>query len=470
MRVYFLWLAIVILFGTGFRHWFYPFCGLVILSAFMQRHDMPTNIMGITGANPWNILLAIVFFHWFLQRVAEGRRWDLGGWPLFILAAYMFMIFVGFVRAVVDIESFAPNSMSTGNVRRVNYTVLGLFVDELVNPVRYLLPAFLLYDGCRTRTQVKYAIAAIVAMGFSYAVFVVKYIPLGTLLGTDYVLKSRNRIDREIGLHANDMAYVLVFVFWATVACWPLIKKWSYRVTALGVLTVLALGTALCQSRAGFLTFIAIGGVLAALRKPILVPVFIIGIMIIPIAMPGIADRMGMGFGQNDGTGESGADWDEITAGRLTNLWPVAIEYIAKSPVLGYGRYAMLRDRHLFHDILEAEGSVPTHPHNAYLEVLLDYGGIGLAVVLTLFSSLLYIAFKQMRDQDDVLCRVVGTIAFIAGFQNMVIGMSSRALLPRPSAMSMWCAFAISVRFWMERKKARQVQTWQYATPQLAYG
>ncbi len=445
MRVYVLYFAILVLFGIGFRDWFLSFCGLVVLSAFMGHQDMPTNMMGVPGLNPWNILLAIVLCHWLAQRRREGLSWDLKGWPAALLLVYVLMVIVGFARAALDIDSFPPD---------VQYaTMQGLLIDELVNPLRYMVPALLLYDGCRDRTRAGLAIVSVVLMGACYAVLVIKCIPMGTLLGTESVLQSRGRIQREIGLHANDMAFVLVFMFWALVASWQLLRGLWPKLLSVTGMAVIGLAVALCKSRGGYIGFIVVGTVVVALRKPILVVPLIAAMAITPMVLPGLAARMAAGFEEQTADGATDVNWDDVTAGRLTNLWPVAVDFISREPVLGYGRYAILRCRGFYEQVEANEGGVPDHPHNAYLEVLLDYGAVGLVVTLGMFLGIMRISFSQMRRYADPLVCVIGTIAFTAALDNLVIGISSRALLPRPSAMAMWCAFALSLRVWREERR-----------------
>lgn len=448
MREYLLYLVILVLVVAGFRDWFITFGGLIILTAFMDRQDMPRTIAGIPGLNPWNVLLSFTLLHWFLQRSAQRLHWDMPRLPAMLMAGYLAAIVIGYIRAAIDIDDF-PRGFSLGaGGGGAGYTVGGLFIDELVNPFRYMIPAILVYDGVRSRTRVKYTLIALILMGVWYAFFVVRCIPIGTLTGELDPLRSRKRLQFEIGLHANDMAFVLVFMFWGIVAAIPAFRGWVAKAAGVGASALVALGVGLCQSRGGFIGFIVVGTALAVVRKPIALLLLPILAVTIPLACPGIVERLSTGFGDESSSQEE--DWDQITAGRVTNLWPPALEWIAMSPLIGHGRYAMLRDRELFGRILESEGTVPSHPHNAYLEVLLDYGALALVVILAIFGGICRISLALMRMHTDPLFRAVGAIAFAAAIDNLVVGISSRALLPRPSMMGMWCVFALALRLWVQ--------------------
>lgn len=457
MRVYVLYLALLVLSAAGLRDWFISYCGLIVLTAFMERHDMPKTIGGISGLNPWNMLLVVTFFHWFTQRRAAGHKWDLPRRPTLLLVGYVLCIVIGYIRAAIDIDSFARGSMtlssSDGRTMRMNYTIGGLLIDELVNPLRYMVPALLFYDGARSRQRIRWGLAAILIMGAWYAFFVDKTMPIGVLTGQLDPTQSRKRLQRELGLHANDMAFVLIFIFYGMVAAWPIMKTALAKAGCLLGSLMTFLGIALCQSRGGFIGFTVVGIALTAIRKPKLLLVLPFIFAAIPLALPGIVDRMTMGMDAQEVDPNSTEDF---TAGRLTHLWPPTLEWIAKSPLWGYGRYIMLRDPALFRRILFTEGAVPSHPHNAYLEVSLDYGLIALFIVLMIFIGILKIAYNQMRSGQDPFVRVVGTMAFAAALDNMVVGISSRALLPRPSMMGMWCIFALSARIWVLQQQAAQ--------------
>ena len=60
IRLSLLYLVITGLAVYAWRDWFKALCGLILLMAVIQHPDMPKNLLGIQGLNPWNLLLMSV--------------------------------------------------------------------------------------------------------------------------------------------------------------------------------------------------------------------------------------------------------------------------------------------------------------------------------------------------------------------------------------------------------------------------
>ena len=50
--------------------------------------------------------------------------------------------------------------------------------DEMINPLKLMIPGLLLFDGCRTRRRLLMGLLCILLLGVGYALQVIKYIPL----------------------------------------------------------------------------------------------------------------------------------------------------------------------------------------------------------------------------------------------------------------------------------------------------
>src|SRR4051812_6225507 len=136
----------------AWRDWFKALCGAVVLMAFLEHPDMPKNILGIQGVNLWNILLVNVLIGWMQQRGEEGWGWDVPKSMKVALALYCSVIVWSFSRFLIDPSSY----YSSGR--------LGIAVDYLINPLKFLIPGLLFLDGCRTRERVLTAATAIICL------------------------------------------------------------------------------------------------------------------------------------------------------------------------------------------------------------------------------------------------------------------------------------------------------------------
>lgn len=148
---------------------------------------------------------------------------------------------------------------------------------------------------------------------------------------------------------------------------------------------------------------------------------------------------------------DSGEKWNAVTAGRTLNLWEPTFEKIMRSPVIGYGRFAINRTD-LHPAILALEGSVPAHPHNAYLEVWLDSGILGMLIVVAVLVAIGMMALSLLRVRGDPLVEIVGGVGLVAIVNTMALSMSSNFLYPKESMLWLFCSCGLVIRVWTLRQ------------------
>jgi O-antigen ligase len=130
--------------------------------------------------------------------------------------------------------------------------------------------------------------------------------------------------------------------------------------------------------------------------------------------------------------------------------WPYVIEKIAESPWIGYGREAMMRTGLAAQLWLDFAESFP-HPHNAYLQWLLDNGWLGFIPVMLFYLLVLRRSLVLLRDGRDPLFVAAGGMALALVGAWLVGGLGSQTFYPREGAVGMWCAMFVMLRVWRER-------------------
>jgi O-antigen ligase len=157
-------------------------------------------------------------------------------------------------------------------------------------------------------------------------------------------------------------------------------------------------------------------------------------------AFPTLSDRISLGFGVVDPSGSEVEDWDTISASRI-GLWSLAVEEIAGAPVAGQGRMTIVRSAVYTRGAAEGEGS-PGHPHDAYLEMLLDSGALGLAVTLLLFVGFPVLAYMRRQPEDPLLATVL--YAGLAGAAAILImGSTGQTFWPREGVDTILYLYAL---------------------------
>ena len=151
---------------------------------------------------------------------------------------------------------------------------------------------------------------------------------------------------------------------------------------------------------------------------------------------------------------------DAATAGR-SEVWPYVLDRIAQSPAIGYGREAMKRTgiKRMLSEQL-GEDLALGHPHNAYFEMLLDNGAIGLALVVSFFVTILgYSGRLFLQDEDgDPWASGVGGMTLALVLTHMVASMSSQSFYPCVGDCPMWCAIMLMLRVRVERTRAKRLR------------
>jgi O-antigen ligase len=330
------------------------------------------------------------------------------------------------------------------------YTTSYLVSEYLINCVKWVLPALLLYDGCRTKKRLKLAVGCILGLYLLLAVQVIKYMPLSAAMSGDDMNHIALKIcSSDIGYHRVNLSMLLSGASWAMLALLPVARKRWQKVLVLGAFVLVAYAQALTGGRMGYVTWGLLGVILCALRWRRMLLLAPVVPLVIAVAMPGVAERMLQGFGQQTVTGETTVNQDEVTSDRA-RIWPVVISGIMESPVVGHGRLAMVRTG------LAAEYAdlgFP-HPHNAYLEWLLDNGLIGFLLVMPFYLLIVVRSTVLFLDKDNPTTSMVGGVCLALTLALLIAAMGSQTFYPREGAVGMWAAFGIMLRYHVLRARA----------------
>ncbi len=439
MRLLLIYLGTLLVAGYACMDWFAGVAGLIAMMAVLDHPDMPRELLGIQGLNLWNFLLLAAVPAWLAGRRREGLRWDLPPLAGLLLGIYVVIILVGFLRLALDP---GPVTLGAGE----------LYGEYLFNPLKFLVPALMVYDGARSRSRLLITVVCVLGVYLFLAALVVKWVPLSDAAsGADLAGRSLRRLDQETGYWRTDLSVMLAGASWAILAARSLVRS---RIISLALALVAALvlfAQALTAGRGGYMAWAAVGLVLCVLRWRVYLLVAPVVLAAVLAAAPGVRDRALEGIAGTDAAERETVDTETLSAGRL-NVWPYMLKQVGESPFVGYGRLGYDRSGLRARIYAEVDQTFP-YPHNAYIEWLLDNGWLGMVPLAALYGCVLGLSLILFTDSRHPYFPAVGGFAFALVGAWVVGATTGRHFYPGEPNVCVWAAVGLMLRVWVERAR-----------------
>ena len=453
-----LWLFIAGVAVYSFKNWYRGALALIALIAVIEHPDFPKSLAGIQGLNPWNILMVFVVIAWINERAREGLTFDMETRVKVLLFIYAFFITLAFLRAASDLGPLISFYRVAGIDDGKSF--LGLFSDHIINCFKWVIPAVMVYDGCRNEERLRETIIVVIGVYFLLAVQTIRWMPLGNIMGgEDMARRALKILSNEVGFHRVNMSMMLAGSAWASMFAAGYFEnrlmRWGFYFAAV----VITFGMALTGGRTGYATWLVLGFGYAYLRSKkmlLLLPFAVIG----ALAVPGVQDRLLQGFDGEESkaliTQEAGYNAAEgrvdiyaVTSGR-TFAWPYVWEKIVEQPMVGYGRLAMIRTG-VAEYLLATFGESFPHPHNMYLQWVFDNGLIGFVPVFWFYLIVIFYALRMVRGDDPKLKAIGGMLLSLVGAL-FIAGVGSQTFYPREGSVMMWATIMLVLRWYHLRE------------------
>ena len=464
IRITLLTLFVTFLACYAWKDWYKSLCGLILLMAVVEHPDMPKSIMGIQGFSPWNILLAVVVMAWLSQRKKEGLTWDMPGKINVLLFLYFFFVVLSFIRLSFNIDLLAESARTFGQEPE---TFTSLFSEYIINCIKWVVPAVLLYDGCRNEERFRWGFCAFLLVYVFLALQVIRWMPLSSIGGGESLThRSLKILSNEVGYHRVNLSMILAGAFWAVIA-YSLVVIDKSRVKYIWLIGgVVLFGQALTGGRTGYATWMVISAFMAVLKWRKLILLGPVMVILIIATVPAVQERLLQGFSEdtvdsNKSLEEAGVDlgsdgphWYTVTAGRSI-AWPYVFEKIGEAKLFGYGRDAMKVTGVADYLWINFGESFP-HPHNAYLQWVFDNGIPALIPVLLFYFLIYKYSLSLFRDKRSGVFMSIGcsTVSLVSAL--LIAAVGSQTFYPREGAVGMWCSMALMLRVYVQRSQCSQ--------------
>ena len=407
---------------------------LIVLLPISRSDVFPHAMLGVTGLNPFNLLLVGTMASCLLRGAFDGgsRRFV----PRPLLWLYIVPILVAGVLGSRHLAEIPP-VLFKGLVEFDGVT--GYFRDLVVKPL--LMVVFALVVGAavsRSEKPEKFLVPTLVSMWVMVSLVVVFVLIQGVSLKEMASSESREFLS-VLGMHANELGRLYATAYALLLFTWFESKSPGFRLALMGSMGLVVVALILSFSRGAFLGFLLIN-VLFLLWHRNAKTLILFGLLaacallLLPDA---VYDRVTTGFGNGS------ADPVAISAGRIEYIWLPLLPEIPRSPIYGHGLGSILWSEPMRKGPGVAVLAVG-HPHNAYLQALLDMGIVGLVLLCAYFVHV-WKGFRALSVDPALSPAMRGFyMGAAAGLACLLVSYATdSSLRPGPEQSFLWLAIGM---------------------------
>jgi O-antigen ligase len=393
----------------------------------------PHEMFGIIGLNPLNLLLAGTFCSWLLHAFADGsmRRFL----PPPLLWLYIVPILAAGAIGSRHVREIAPTLLVV--YQGLDFMNAASYLREMVlKPLLLVLFALLVAAAVARSARPEKFLAPAIASMVVVAAFVPVYVALSGLALNELAASDERGFLSPLGLHANDLGRLYAIAYALLLFTWSEASGARLRWVLLAAAGLTAVALVLTFSRGAFVALAVVNALYVLWRRSTrtivaAAVVVVAGLLLAPAA---VYERIAVGHG---------AGLDAVSAGRLNGLWLPLLPEVLRHPLFGNGISSILWSeamrRGAGHQVLAV-----THPHNAYLEALLDMGVIGTLLLCGYFVHV----WRRLRGlaKDARLEPMLRGFyqGAAAGLVSMLISdFTDSSLAPRPEQAFLWLAIGM---------------------------
>ncbi len=406
---------------------------LIVLMPLSGSYLFPHEMFGIKGLNPVNLVLAATLASYCLAELADGGLRRL--LPPALLGLYVAPIVIAGLRGVRHFGEIAPVFFMS--VDGLDFQdPAGYLVDVVAKPL--LLVVFSLLVGAaaaKSDKPEKFLLPVWIAI-WVMGLMVVGYV-LHSGIGLQQLASGGERAFLgALGMHANEFGRLYLVAYALLLFTWAETKEPAARLGLAASIGLAAVALMLTFSRGSFAGFALVNVLFLLWRRNAGALVFFgllaaVALFALPAA---VYDRVQHGFGHG---------LNSISADRIDGLWLPLLPQVLRHPLFGSGLESILWSAPMR---TGAGVSVlaTTHPHNAYLEALLDMGIVGLALACAYFA-LVWKGLRALAADTSVAPRLRGFFlgAAAALFALLASYFTDSSLRPKPEQVFLWLAIGM---------------------------
>ena len=393
----------------------------------------PHEMFGIVGLNPVNLLLVGTFCSWLLHALADRSVGRFLPRPLLLL--YIVPILAAGAIGSRHIHEIAPTLLIA--YQGLDFLDAPSYLREMMlKPLLMVLFALLVAAAmARSARPERFLVPAVASM-CAMAAFVPVYVAysgigIKALAGSD-----ERQFLSGLGLHANDLGRLYAIAYALLLFTWSEARGTALRAVLLAAAGFTVIALVLTFSRGAFVALAVVTLLYLLWRRSVRTltlgaAVIVAALVLAPAA---VYDRLAAG---------EGGGLDAISAGRVNGLWLPLLPEVLRHPLFGNGISSILWSEAMRRGAGFQVLAV-THPHNAYLEALLDMGIVGTVLLCGYFVHVWRRLRALGKDPGVALLLRGFYLGAAAGLAGMLVSdFTDSSLKPRPEQVFLWLAIGM---------------------------
>ncbi len=415
---------------------------LIVTLPISHTTLFPHELFGVAGLNPLNLLFVATLGSYAVARLT-GQSTVRIPYSKTLLIWYVLPITIAgfygatqvkYIPEILRLGATGESNLGVGNSRQF----LQFYV---LKPMLQVFFAHLVALGVyQTKSASRYWIAFLISLQF-IAILPALVVGISGLSLDILAASFARQFLSGLGLHANELGPLYGFGFALVLFTWPHLATLRSKFAALVVLASTALSIMLTFSRGGYVFFLTVCVAFLVKRRQFrtIVAAFVLGGVGFALLPQAVYDRVLTGF---DPGSQVGSKRDELTAGRVHEIWLPLLPDLAAHPIAGNGKNAIMWSS----AVREGRIAPLVTPHNLYLRLALDMGLLGF-LAMTVVVVWLRREFRQLAGDTSIDPRWRGMLqgAGVALLAYLVAGVANGDYAPAPETTFLWLAIGIAL-------------------------
>ncbi len=377
---------------------------------------------------PEHLLLALTCGSYLLSRVGRPVGYKLVDSRLFWLYLLPF--------ALAGLHA-APDAYRLGRLSDVyqeSYGTPAKFMIQLViKPGLMLVFALLIAAAIRESKNPRFFLSILFVGMVLPAIFILSFFAASGV-NPAALVQDRTFLS-SLGFHANQWAVLLNFATAVLLFTALAVKKWWRRLLLNGFGLFLAAALVVTFSRGGYLSLFLIFVCYIVFSKnwKVAFGALFVVVMSLPLLPDAVFDRVTLGW--------THGSQDQLSSGRIDNLWLPILPDILNSPIIGHGLIYFGRSDL----VLSGRIMGVSQAHNAYIDLLLDVGIVGLVLVVLFFVGMMRDFRNQATTNSDPVMRGFFMGAAVGLAALLLQAFTDDRLFPNGPQLFMWMTYGVLV-------------------------